>query len=86
MAAGDRAADLSITGLISRSPREIARVLAMIAGRGEAVRSDLGHGDLTFESRLLHVDPGLAFIVLALSADQAANRALLARPRASFHA
>ncbi|MEW6691003.1 MAG: flagellar regulator YcgR PilZN domain-containing protein [Pseudomonadota bacterium] len=86
MAAGDRAADLSITGLISRSPQEIARVLAMIAARGDAVRSSLGGGGLTFESRLLHVDPALAFIVLALSADQAANRALLARPRASFHA
>jgi c-di-GMP-binding flagellar brake protein YcgR len=86
MAAGGQAADLSITGLISRSPQEIARLLAMLAARGEALTSRLGQGELAFESRLLHVDPGRAFIVIALSADETANRSLLARPRASFHA
>lgn len=84
MAAAESTPDLS--GVVSRSPEEIARVLGTLAARGEPLRSNLAGGDLAFTSRLLHVDPGRAFIVLESSADPAANNALLARPRASFRA
>ena len=84
MAAADSTPDLS--GVVSRSPEEIARVLGILAARAEPLRSNLAGGDLAFTSRLLHVDPGRAFIALEPSADPAANKALLARPRASFRA
>jgi hypothetical protein len=86
MATGGAPADASTTGLISRSPGEIARVLGMLAARGEMLSSSLGAGALVFESRLRLVDPGQSFILLDACADEAANRALVARPRASFHA
>lgn len=86
MAAGEPAADLSTTGVMSRSPAEIARVLAMLLGRGEPLRSNLAGGGIVFVSRLRHVDPGRAFILLDPDPGDAANDALLARPRASLHA
>ena len=86
MAAGDSAADLSTTGVMSRSPVEIARVLAMLLGRDEPLRSNLAGGDIVFVARLRHVDPGCAFIMLDPDPDETANDALLARPRASLHA
>lgn len=86
MAAGGPSSDLSTTGVISRSAEEIARLLAMLAARGEPVCSNLAEGGLRFESRLRFVDPGHSFILLDPGANEAANEALLARPRASFHA
>lgn len=86
MAAKETAADLSTTGVMSRAPDEIARVLTMLLGRAEAVRADLAGGSVTFVSRLRLVDPAHAFILLDADANESANEALLARPRASFHA
>lgn len=86
MAIGEQPEAASVSGLILRSPQEIARVLAMLAARGEPVRSSVGAGELVFESRLRLIDPRCAFILLDACADEAANRALLVRPRASFHA
>jgi c-di-GMP-binding flagellar brake protein YcgR len=83
--AKETAADLSTTGVMSRSPEEIARVLSMLLGRAQAVRCDLAGGEILFESRLLFVDPARAYIVLQSGANEAALAALLARPRASFH-
>lgn len=77
---------LSTTGVVSRSPAEIARVLAMLAGRGQAILCDLGAGELIFVSQLRHIDPQRQFIALDPDPNVAANAALLARPRASFHA
>jgi c-di-GMP-binding flagellar brake protein YcgR len=83
----DPSADLAITGRISRAPEEIARLLAMLAARGEPVRSSVGAGGrVTFESRIRFVDPARAYIILEPAADQAANRALLERPGATFYA
>ena len=82
--AKESAADLSTTGVMSRSPVEIARVLAMLLGRGQPLRCDLAGGELVFESRLLHIDPARAYILLAPGASAPALVALLARPRASF--
>lgn len=79
-------ADISTTGILSRTPAEIARVLGMLAGRGDLIRADLAEGSLEFVSRLRLIDPGHGYIIIDLDANEAANVALLARPRASFHA
>jgi c-di-GMP-binding flagellar brake protein YcgR len=84
--AKESAADLSTTGVMSRSKEEIARVLAMLLGRGQALRCDLAGGELVFESKLLLVDPARAYILIEPGASAPALLALLARPRASFHA
>lgn len=83
--AGEMAADHSTTGVMSRSPEEIARVMRMLLGRGQAVKCDLAGGEMLFESRLLFVDPARTFLILECGADAPAMAALLARPRASFH-
>lgn len=76
----------SLVGQMLRAPEEIARVLNSLVMRGEPIISDLGGGTLLFRSRLSFVDPAWAYIIIELSADVAANQALLARPRATFHA
>ena len=86
MAEDDPAPDLTLAGLVTRAPEEIARVLGVLAARGEPLRANIGGGELAFTSRLRLVDPGRAFILLEPGADEAANAALLARPRASFRA
>lgn len=76
----------SIVGQMLRAPEEITRVLKSLVTRGEPIISDLGAGELQFRSRLLFVDPAQAYIVMERSPDEAANQALFARPRATFHA
>lgn len=76
----------SLVGQMLRTPEEITRVLNSLVMRGEPVVSDLGGGKLLFRSRLRFVDPVRAYLIMELSADEAANKALLARPRATFHA
>lgn len=86
MAAGEPPPDASAAGVVSRSPDEIARVLGVLAARGEPLRANLAGEALAFTSKLLLVDPRRAYILLEPSANQPANEALLARPRASFRA
>lgn len=76
----------SLTGQILRTPDEVARVLNSLVMRGEPIVCELNEGAVLFHSRLRYVDPARAYIVIERSADDAANRALLARPRATFHA
>jgi len=76
----------SLVGQMLRTPEEIVRVLNSLVMRGEPIVSDLGGGKLVFRSRLRFVDPARAYIIIELSANNAANQALLARPRATFHA
>ncbi|MFA5912484.1 MAG: flagellar regulator YcgR PilZN domain-containing protein [Burkholderiales bacterium] len=76
----------SLVGQMLRTPEEITRVLNSLVMRGEPLISDLGGGKLLFRSRLRFVDPARAYIIIELSPDEAANKALLARPRATFHA
>jgi c-di-GMP-binding flagellar brake protein YcgR len=76
----------SLVGQMLRAPEEITRVLNSLVMRGEPIVSDLGGGKLLFRSRLRFVDPARAYMIIELSADEAANKALLARPRATFHA
>jgi hypothetical protein len=78
--------DISTTGILSRTPAEIAGVLAKLAGGGVPIRTDLAEGSVEFVSRLRLIDPAHAFIVIDLDANEAANEALLARPRVSFRA
>ncbi len=76
----------SLVGQMLRTPEEITRVLNSLVMRGEPIISDLGGGKLLFRSRLRFIDPARVYIIIELSADEAANKALLARPRATFHA
>ncbi len=74
----------SATGLLSKSPYEIMRVLVALRDRGEAVYAQLESGRPTFSSRLVWIDPQMQFIVVARGTDPATDAALLARPRCVF--
>jgi hypothetical protein len=78
--------DISTTGILSRTPAEIGRVLDKLAGSGVPIRADIAEGRLEFVSRLRFVDRAHGYIVLDRDTNEAANEALLARPRASFRA
>lgn len=73
-------------GQMLHLPEEISRVLNSLVMRGELIVADLGGGKQVFQSRLRFVDPARAYIIMELSPDDAANRALLTRSRATFHA
>ena len=73
----------TITGLMSRDAAEIARVLDK--AKKESVPVKVFFPGLTFESQLLMVDPKGGRLVLARSARELANAALLSRPRCTFH-
>jgi c-di-GMP-binding flagellar brake protein YcgR len=86
MSSPDSNPTFSLVGQMLRTPEEIARVLNSLVMRGEPIVSALSGGKLLFRSRLRFVDPGKAYVIVELSPDEAANRALLLRPRATFHA
>ncbi len=86
MTSPDPKSTFSLVGQMLRTPEEIARALNSLVMRGEPIISDLGGGKLLFRSRLRFIDPARAYIIIELSADEAANKALLARARATFHA
>jgi len=86
MTSPDPTPTFSLVGQMLRTPEEIARVLNSLVMRGEPIVADLGGGKLLFRSRLRFVDPARAYMIIELSPDDAANKALLARPRATFHA
>ena len=71
---------------IRHSPAEIAAVLALVQNENQPITAHLQAGELRFTSRLRVVDPRRTFILVDPSADEAANAALLARPRCSFFA
>ncbi len=82
----DPKTQFSLVGQMLRTPEEIMRVLNSLVMRGEPIISDLGGGKRVFRSRLRFVDPARAYIIIELGADELANKTLLARPRATFHA
>ena len=73
----------TITGLMSRNPAEIARVLSK--ARSEDVPVKVYFPSLTFESLLVVVDAKADRLVLERSTREGANEALLSRPRCTFH-
>jgi c-di-GMP-binding flagellar brake protein YcgR len=68
---------------MSRNATEIARVLER--AKREGVPATAFFPNLTFQAPLLLVDPKAGRIVLARSPVEAANAAVLARPRCTFH-
>jgi c-di-GMP-binding flagellar brake protein YcgR len=86
MTSPDSNPTISLVGKMLRAPEEIARLLNSLVTRGEPIISDLGGGKRLFRSRLRFVDPARAYIIIELGADEAANEALLVRPRVTFHA
>jgi c-di-GMP-binding flagellar brake protein YcgR len=69
---------------MTRSSNEIERVLVSLYDYGEPVFASVDDGKLLFRSLLLSVDSKRGCIVVAASEDEAANTALLARPRTTF--
>lgn len=78
-----KTADKTLTGIMSRNAAEIGRVLAKAKKEGVLIHAFFP--SFTFQAPLLHVDPKAGRIVLARSAMEAANAAVLARPRCTFH-
>jgi c-di-GMP-binding flagellar brake protein YcgR len=68
---------------MSRNAGEIARVLEKAQGEGVPVKAYFAK--LTFEAPLVLVDSKAGRLVLGRSAREAANEALLSRPRCAFH-
>jgi flagellar brake protein len=68
---------------MSRAPAEIARVLQKAKAEGVAVCAFFP--DFTFQARLAIIDPRAGRIVLTRSPLEAANAAVLSRPRCTFH-
>jgi flagellar brake protein len=77
------AIDKTQTGLMSRSPAEIARVLEKAKAEGVPVTAFFPK--FTFQAPLVHVDTKAGRLLLGRSADEAANAAVLARARCTFH-
>ena len=75
--------DKTITGLLSRAPAEIARVLQKAKGEGCSVCAFFPN--FTFQAHLAIIDPRAGRIVLTRSPVEAANAAVLSRPRCTFH-
>ena len=75
--------DKTVTGLMSRSAAEIARVLEK--AKNEHVPVNAFFPNVTFTTLLVLIDPQHRWIALGRSRDDAANRLLLARPRCAFH-
>lgn len=72
------------TGHLLRSHGKIARVLEALAARREHVTAELsGEGD-RFNANLVSADPSGQFIVVTASADEPANKALLASARVTL--
>ena len=68
---------------MSRSPTEIARVLEK--AKAEGVNVCAFFPSFTFQAQLVQIDPRAGHIVLSRSPVAAANAAVLARPRCTFH-
>jgi hypothetical protein len=77
------AIDKTQTGLMSRSATEIARVLDKAKREGAPLTAFFPR--LTFQAPLVHVDAKAGRILVERSPVEAANDAVLARPRCTFH-
>ena len=73
----------TITGLMSRNAAEIARVLEKAKAAGVPLK--VHFPGLVFESQLALVDAKGRRLIIERSAREAANEALLSRPRCTFH-
>ena len=82
----DRQAVTHPAGRIRRLPSEIIHVLGVLAARQGSVTAHLQGGKLPFLSRLRFVDPAGRYILVEPDANEAANIALLSRPRCALFA
>jgi flagellar brake protein len=71
---------------IRHSASEIAYILELLKANNEPITTHLHGGELGFTSRLRVVDPAASRIIIEASPDEAANAALLSRPRCIFFA
>lgn len=65
------------TGVLFRSHIEITRILRQLASDRAVLSAEVGDPGQLFLTRLLHVDPGGEFFVVAYSEERGANTALL---------
>ena len=73
-------------GRITHSRADIIRILELLNSRREAITANFSGGDIVFQSRLRHVDPTGASIVIERAEKETANSALLAQLRCVFFA
>src|SRR5262245_59689031 len=71
---------------VGHSPSEIAQMLGLLQTRKAPITAHLQAGELQFTTRLLAVDPVRSCIIMEFCANEAANAALLSRPRCTFFA
>ena len=71
---------------IRHSPADVSAVLAIVQAEKGSITAHLKGGELLFTSQLRAVDPAQSFIIIEPSTDEAANAALLSRPRCTFFA
>lgn len=74
------------TGVLLRSHIEITRILRELARDCAVLSAEVGDPGQLFLTRLLQIDPGGEFIVLAYSEERRANTALLAHAQVVFRA
>ncbi|MFH1045104.1 MAG: flagellar regulator YcgR PilZN domain-containing protein [Pseudomonadota bacterium] len=72
------------TGVLFRSRIEITRILERLARDRVVLSAEVGDAGQLFLTRLLHVDPGGEFFVLAYSEERRANIALLEQASVVF--
>jgi len=72
------------SGHLLRLSSQISRVLEALAARHERVTVELSGGGDLFGANLVRADPSGQFIVVTASADEQANKALLARARVTL--
>lgn len=75
-----------VTGVLFRSHIEITRILRQLASDGALLSAEVGDSGQLFLTRLLHVDPGGEYFVLAYSEERRANTALLEQAYVVFRA
>jgi flagellar brake protein len=78
------AAPSSEGGMMTRTPTEIARILESLCKRNALLTAHLG--EVPFQSLLRDVDGQNGRLLFERCPAEAANTALLARPRCTFHA
>ena len=76
----------SATGVLFRSHIEITRILGQLARDQSVLTAEVGDPAQLFLTRLLHIDPGGEFFVLAYSQERRANTALLEQTYVVFRA
>jgi c-di-GMP-binding flagellar brake protein YcgR len=76
--------DPAPSDVLYRSRIEIARILGNLAREACVLSADVGNEECLLLTRILHVDPGQEFLIVAYGEEKAANTALLHQETTTF--